>query len=146
MSELQPIEQIWVTVAEGAEKTGFHPDHVRRLARENWRLPEDKRLLRIEKKNSGYFIWLPDLMSYITRNDPFAGQPPEAIWVTTTEASEITAYNHVYLQQIATRLWKHLPEERPIKLRKRSHRYELWLPDLISYLNDNPRRGPRPKK
>jgi len=149
MSDLQPVEEIWVTTAEGAEKTGFHLDHVRRLARENMRLPEDKRFIRLRKESNEYALWLPDLMDYTARNNPWADkpdeQPTDEIWVMTAEAAEITHYNVLYLQKLA-RDSSNLPEDqRLIKVRIRSSRYELWLPDLIAYLS-KPRRGPHPKR
>jgi hypothetical protein len=62
------VEQIWVTVTEGAELTGYSRDHVQKLARENWKLSEDERLIKIRKHSSGYAIWLPDLMNYIAEH------------------------------------------------------------------------------
>jgi hypothetical protein len=58
----------------------------------------------------------------------------EEIWVTTTEASEITGYDVGYLQKLANKLWKQPEGQRVIKLRSRSRRYELWLPDLVEYM------------
>lgn len=144
------IEEVWVNVAEGAEKTGFHPDHVRRLARENSRLPEDQRFIRIEKKPREYAIWLPDLMNYVKRNSLFPkfGITPrkaEEVWVNTGEGAEITGYNMDYLQQIARKMWRQPEDERAIKVRNRSRRYELWLPDLIAYV-ESIRHGPLAKR
>jgi hypothetical protein len=60
------VEEIWVSTGEGAEITGYHRDHVQKLARDNWKLPEDERLIRgIRKRKWGYDIWLPDLVRYI---------------------------------------------------------------------------------
>jgi hypothetical protein len=53
--------------------------------------------------------------------------PEQQIWVTTREGAEVTGYNHQY-----------------IKLRKRSGRYELWLPDLLTYIEEIG-YGPYPK-
>ena len=58
------VEEIWVNVTEGAEITGYHPDHVRELARNNWKLSEEERLIKIRKRSHGYDIWLPDLVRY----------------------------------------------------------------------------------
>ena len=58
------VEEIWVNVSEGAELTGYHPDHVRELARNNWKLPEEQRLIKVRKRSNGYDIWLPDLFKY----------------------------------------------------------------------------------
>ena len=65
MSDQFQTEPIWVNVAEGAAITGYHPDYVRKLARDNWRLPEEERLIKILKRSSGYDMWLPDLISYL---------------------------------------------------------------------------------
>jgi hypothetical protein len=65
------------------------------------------------------------------------------IWVNTNEAVEITGYNHEHVRKLARDNWN-LPEnERIIRVRRRVGRYDLWLPDLISYLKDI-RHGPRP--
>jgi hypothetical protein len=61
---------------------------------------------------------------------------PEEIWVTTTEAAEITGYDRKYLQKLASRNWKQPEDERSIRLRLRSNRYHMWLPDLIRYINE----------
>ena len=69
----------------------------------------------------------------------------EAIWVSTTEGSEMTGYNPDYLQQLARRISRQPESERPIKVRSRSRRYELWLPDLVNYINNlgyGPRKSP----
>jgi len=149
MSELQPEEQVWVTVAEGAQKTGFHPDHVRRLARESWRLPEEQRSIRIRKESNEYAIWLPDLMDHVRRHIPWAGnpeqKPTDEIWVNTTEAAAITGYSRQYLKHVANKSWKMPEAERPIKVLNRIGRYEIWLPDLVKYLS-KPGRGPQSRR
>ena len=58
----------------------------------------------------------------------------EEIWVSTGEGAEITGYNMDYLRQIAYRMLQQPENERPIKIRSRARRYELWLPDLIAYI------------
>jgi hypothetical protein len=58
-------------------------------------------------------------------------------WVYTTEASEITGYNPDYLTQLARKMWKKPEQEREIKVRNRSRRYEMWLPDLIKYMSEH---------
>ena len=58
------VEEIWVNVTEGAEISGYNPNHVRLLARNNWRLSEAERFIKIRKRSHGYDIWLPDLMKY----------------------------------------------------------------------------------
>lgn len=60
----------------------------------------------------------------------------EEIWVNTGEASEITGYDAIYLQKLASKLWKQPEGKRVIKVRNRSRRYELWLPDLIRYMTE----------
>jgi hypothetical protein len=132
------IEEIWVSVAEGAEKTGFHPDHVRRLARENSRLPEDQRFIRFRKDSHGYAIWLPDLMSYVKRTNLLSKsdidhQMAEEAWVTTTEAAQLTSYNRNYLIRLSQKISRQPEAERQIKIRRRNG-YELWLPDLVAYI------------
>ncbi|MEO8607185.1 MAG: hypothetical protein ABI690_04855 [Chloroflexota bacterium] len=58
------VEEIWVNVSEGAEISGYNSDHVRLLARNNWKLAEADRFIKIRKRSNGYDIWLPDLMRY----------------------------------------------------------------------------------
>jgi len=54
----------------------------------------------------------------------------------TTEGSEITGYNRQYLEKLAYKNWR-LPEnERVIKVRFRARRYEVWLPDLLRYIDE----------
>jgi hypothetical protein len=64
MSE-QLVEETWVNTIEGAELTGYNEDYVRELARNNWKLPENERLIRVRKRSNRYDIWLPDLMHYV---------------------------------------------------------------------------------
>ncbi len=63
--------------------------------------------------------------------------PNQEIWVMTTEGAELTGYNREYLEQLSKKNFR-LPEaERFIKIRKRSGRfYELWLPDLLRYIDE----------
>lgn len=63
-------------------------------------------------------------------------QISESIWVSTTEGAQITGYNPRYLQKLAYRFWKMPEADRLIKIRNRSGRYELWLPDLMTYMTD----------
>lgn len=144
------VEEIWVNVAEGAEITGYHPDHVRRLARENGRLPEEQRYIQIRKDSSGYAIWLPDLMNYIKRGNPFINPVPDhqsfdEMWVNTREGAEKTGYNRQYVKLLAMRIWRQTEKERSIRIRKRSNGFELWLPDLMAYVG-LPGRGPQRKR
>jgi len=69
----------------------------------------------------------------------------DEVWVNTFEGAEATGYNRRYVQQLASKFWNMPEEERPVKVRYRSQRYEMWLPDLIFYLN-NIGYGPLPKK
>jgi hypothetical protein len=75
----------------------------------------------------------------------FEQQPVEEVWVSTSEAANITGYNQRYLNQLASRFWKQPEEERPIKILNRSNRYEFWLPDLIRYIIEIG-HGPHPKR
>ena len=62
--------------------------------------------------------------------------PDQEIWVMTTEGAELTGYNKQYLEKLA-RKNSLLPEdERVIKVRMRSNRHELWLPDLLRYIEE----------
>lgn len=64
-AELQKVEEIWVNTNEGAEITGYHHEHVRKLARDNWNLSEDERIIRVRRRVGRYDLWLPDLMKYL---------------------------------------------------------------------------------
>ena len=66
----------------------------------------------------------------------------EEIWVNTAEAAEITGYNFESIRSVVKRISNQPEDEREIKLRKRSYRWELWLPDLMKYVG-KPGRGPR---
>jgi hypothetical protein len=56
---------VWVSTNEAVERTGYFHTHVRKLARENWNLPEDQRFIRVRRPIDRYEIWLPDLLKYI---------------------------------------------------------------------------------
>jgi hypothetical protein len=75
VSELELVEEIWVNVTEAAEITGYHPDYVRKLARDNWNLPEEERLIKILRRSNRYDMWLPDLMDYLI--EPKRGPQPK---------------------------------------------------------------------
>lgn len=62
--------------------------------------------------------------------------PEQQIWVTTREGAEVTGYNSQYLEKLANKNWRLPEDERLIKLRKRSGRYELWLPDVLIYIEE----------
>jgi hypothetical protein len=65
----------------------------------------------------------------------------EAIWVNTAEGAEITGYNPQSLKNIAYKMAQEPEDQRVIKVRRRSSRWELWLPDLMLYVNRQ-RPGP----
>jgi hypothetical protein len=67
------VEETWVTVTEGAEKTGYSLYHLRKLARDNWNKPEAERVIKLRRHSNGYLVWLPDLMRYISEygNGPY---------------------------------------------------------------------------
>ncbi|MEO8609220.1 MAG: hypothetical protein ABI690_15120 [Chloroflexota bacterium] len=68
----------------------------------------------------------------------------QEIWVDLYEAAEITGYSVVGLRKVVRRMLE-LPEtERHVKVRKRTGRWELWLPNLLTYLNQ-PKHGPHNK-
>ena len=72
--------------------------------------------------------------------------PDQEIWVITSEGAELTGYSQEYLEQLA-RKNRRLPEdERVIKLRKRAGRYDLWLPDLLRYIQEIGHGLPPPVK
>lgn len=144
------VEEIWVNVEEGAQRTGYNIDHVRRLARESLRLPEKERLMRVRKENRAYEIWLPDLINYIERRIPYTTDDldldsVEQIWVNTAEAAEYTGYNRGHLSLLGMQMWNKPENEREIKTKKRSSGYEMWLPDLVVYTNKIG-RGPQGKR
>ncbi|MCA0457927.1 MAG: hypothetical protein LCI00_28430 [Chloroflexi bacterium] len=62
--------------------------------------------------------------------------PEQEIWVMTTEGANITGYNSRYLQQLAKKNAQLPDNERFIKVRMRSNRHELWLPDLLHYIDE----------
>jgi hypothetical protein len=64
-NELAPDQQIWVTTREGSEQTGYNSEYLEQLARKNWRLQEDERLIKTRKRSGRYELWLPDLLRYI---------------------------------------------------------------------------------
>jgi len=69
----------------------------------------------------------------------------EEIWVNLSEAAEITGYNSGSLRKLAWTMSQELEEQPPIKVRKRSNGWEMWLPDLLAYVK-RPRRGPPVKR
>jgi len=75
MAEYTPQinDEVWVSTSEGAEMVGYYRDHVQKLARWNWELPEDKRAIQVRKRRHGYDIWLPDLVRFAMQ--PKRGRP-----------------------------------------------------------------------
>ena len=69
----------------------------------------------------------------------------EEIWVNLSEATEITGYSYDSLRKVIWQMAQEPEEERPIKLKKRSNAWELWLPDLMKFMQE-PRRGPQAKR
>lgn len=67
------------------------------------------------------------------------------IWVNISEGAEQTGYNREYIKKLLMRIAKRPEDQREIKLRKRSFGYELWLPDLLTYIQ-KPGRGPQRKR
>jgi hypothetical protein len=62
--------------------------------------------------------------------------PDQEIWVMTTEGAELIGYNREYLEQIARKNFRLAEDERHIKVRMRARRYEIWLPDLLRYMDE----------
>ena len=62
--------------------------------------------------------------------------PDQEIWVMTAEGAKLTGYSPEYLQKLAKKLSLLSEDERVIKVRMRSNRYELWLPDLLNYIQE----------
>ena len=69
----------------------------------------------------------------------------EETWVNLSEAAEITGYSYDSLRRVIWQMGQEPETERAIKLRKRSNGWELWLPDLMKFMQE-PRRGPQPKR
>jgi len=70
---------------------------------------------------------------------------PKEIWVDLYEAAEIIGYNYHSMRRLIYGMSQQPEDEREIKLRKRTSRWELWLPDLIKYV-EKPGRGPYGKR
>jgi hypothetical protein len=62
--------------------------------------------------------------------------PDQEIWVITSEGSELTGYSQEYLERMANKNFRLPEDDRLIKIRKRAGRYELWLPDLLRYIEE----------
>jgi hypothetical protein len=59
------VDEIWVNTSEAAHLTGYHRDYVQKLARDNWKLPENERKILVERHPNGYMLWLPKLVDYL---------------------------------------------------------------------------------
>lgn len=68
------IAKNWVNVTEAAEIIGYHRKTVAKLVLATWKLPENERLLRLQRRSNGYMIWLPDLIQY-SKQKGHAPQP-----------------------------------------------------------------------
>ncbi len=62
--------------------------------------------------------------------------PDQEVWVMMAEGAQLTGYNSRYLGQLAKKNLLLPEDERYIKVRMRSHRLELWLPDLLRYIRE----------
>jgi hypothetical protein len=63
--------------------------------------------------------------------------PDQEIWVMTREGEVLTGYSKEYVEKLAHKNFKLPEDERQIKVRKRSgFFYELWLPDLLRYIDE----------
>ena len=55
----------------------------------------------------------------------------------TREGAEAPGYSSEYLEKLAYKNWRLPEDERLIKVRRRSgHFYELWLPDVLRYIEE----------
>jgi hypothetical protein len=70
----------------------------------------------------------------------------EEIWVNTAEGAQASGYSHQYVQRLVIKMSKTPEEEREIRLRWRISYWELWLPDLMTYIGSKSQRGPRGKR
>jgi hypothetical protein len=132
------IEQTWVTVKEAAEITGYTPGWMTKWARDMFDLPEAERAIRVRNETGRYELWLPDLIDFVEKYA--AGRvntDAEEIWVNATEGAGITGYSAIHLRKIVRENWKLPDDQRLIKIRKRSHGYDMWLPDLIMYIAEH---------
>jgi hypothetical protein len=83
-------------------------------------------------------VWMPMSDAELEKLDS------QEIWVVLYEAAELTGYSIDGVRRVANRIGKLPEEERPIRMRKRSSRWELWLPDLLAYMDQN-NHGPHRK-
>jgi hypothetical protein len=131
-------DSVWVTVKEAAEITGYTPGWMTKWVRDMLGIPADDRPIQVREHAGRYELWLPDLVDYVA--EYAAGrlnQEPEEIWVNVTEGTEITGYNRDHVLKLARDNWNMPEDQRLIRIRKRSHGYDIWLPDLMRYINRN---------
>ena len=64
MADAEKIANMWVTVAEAAEITGYSRDRIKKIAFRNWNLPEAEREIDLRKQSNNYLIYLPSLIKY----------------------------------------------------------------------------------
>ena len=62
--------------------------------------------------------------------------PDQEIWVMTTEGAELTGYSREYLELLARKNLRLPEDERLMTVRMRARRYEVWLPDLLRYIEE----------
>jgi hypothetical protein len=66
MSELQPVEEIWVNTNEAASITGYNQKYLNLLGNKIRKLPEEERPIRLLYRTRRYEFWLPDLVAYLS--------------------------------------------------------------------------------
>jgi hypothetical protein len=69
----------------------------------------------------------------------------DEIWVDLYEAAELTGYSIDGMRKVAQRISREPEDQREIKMRKRTSRWEMWLPDVFAYV-ERPSRGAHPKR
>jgi hypothetical protein len=148
MSE-RTTEQIWVTVKEAAELTGYSPGWMTKWVRDMFALPENERTIQVRQEANRYQLWLPDLMEFVaTYAAGRVNTQAEEMWVNTSEAAEFTGYYFDYIQKMARNNWRMEEDQRIIRVRRRAGRYDIWLPDLVKYISEHghgPYQKPRSK-
>lgn len=131
-------EAIWVSVKEAAAVTGYTPGWMTKWVRDMFHLPEAQRPIRVRQESNRYQLWLPDLVDYVAQYAAArVNTEVEEIWVNSTEGAEITGYSAIHLRKIARENWNLPEEQRLVKIRKRSHSYDMWLPDLVIYISEH---------
>jgi hypothetical protein len=68
MSQIEGVEDIWVSTSKAAKITGYNQEYVRKLARDNAKLTEADRLIKVRKGKRSYDLWLPDLLNYVEKH------------------------------------------------------------------------------